>query len=77
MATSFDDRMAIAGEVRDFYNTATRFADGRLVARSDRPPQPNHQQQLECACEICRDALTEVVDENCGRDSNGGLVTLV
>ena len=30
MATSFDDRKALAREVKDFYNTASRFAHGRV-----------------------------------------------
>ena len=76
MARSFDDRKALAREVKNFYNTASRFAHGGLVVRNDRPPQPNHQQQLERAREICRDALIKVVEENRGRDINVDFVTL-
>ena len=76
MATSFDDRKVLAREVKDFYNTASRFAHGGLVVRHDRPPQPKHQRQLERAREICRDALIKVVEENRGRDINVDFVTL-
>ena len=76
MATSFDDRTALAREVKDFYNTASGFAHGGLVLRNDRPPQPKHQRQLERAREICRVALIKVLEENQGQDINVDLVTL-
>ena len=76
MATSFDDRKALAQEVKDFYNTASGFAHGSLVVRSGKPPQPKHQQRLARTRDICRDALIKVVEEHQGQDINVDLVTL-
>ena len=75
MATSFEDRNTLAQEVKDFYNTASRFAHGGLEVGNDEPPKPKHQQQLDRAREICRDALIRVVGENRGEDIDMDLVT--
>ena len=76
MADSFDDRLAIAREVKDFYNTASGFAHGSLVVRDDRPPKPKHQQQLERARQICRDTIIKIIEDNTGEDIDVGRVTL-
>ena len=51
MATSFDERKAVVQEVKDFYNTASRFAHGDLMEPRHQPPDPKHRQQLERAAE--------------------------
>ena len=76
MATAFDERMAIASDVKDFYNTASRFAHGDLVVPADKPPEPKHLRQLERAKQICREALIKIVKENKGQDIDVNLITL-
>ena len=76
MATAFDERMGIAGDVKDFYNTASRFAHGDLVVPADKPPEPRHLRQLERAKQICREALIKIVKENRGGDIDVNLITL-
>lgn len=76
MAQSFNDRQTVARDVKGFYSTASRFAHGDLVAPSDRPSDPKHQQQLERARSICRDALIKIIDENKGSDVNVAQLTL-
>ena len=76
MATSFDERMSIVSDVKDFYNTASRFAHGDLVVPADKPPEPKHLRQLERAQQICRDALIKIVRENRGQDMDVNLITL-
>ena len=73
MAKSFNDRLAIAREVKDFYNTASRFAHG---SRADTPPEIKHQRQLERAQKICRDALIKIIDQNNGQDIDVNRLTL-
>ena len=75
MAKSFDDRIAIARAVKDFYNTASGFAHGSLAVSDDRPPKPKHQQQLSRAREICRDALIKIIELNRGQDIDVDRVT--
>ncbi|MCY4515488.1 MAG: HEPN domain-containing protein [Candidatus Tectomicrobia bacterium] len=76
MAHSFDDRMAIAKEVKRFYNTASRFAHGSMSVTDGSTPEPKHEQQLERARAICRYALTKIIEQNKGRDINVDRVTL-
>ncbi len=76
MATAFDERMGIASDVKDFYNTASRFAHGDLVVPADKPPEPRHLRQLERAKQICREALIRIVRENRGRDLDVNSITL-
>ena len=76
MATSFNDRMGIVSDVKDFYNTASRFAHGDLVVPADKPTEPKHVRQLERAQQICRDALIKIVKENRSQDIDVNLITL-
>lgn len=76
MAESFDERKAIAREIKDFYNTASGFAHGGLVLRDGRPPRQRHRQQLDRARQICRDAIIKIIEDNRGQDIDVGRVTL-
>lgn len=76
MAMSFDERMGIVSDIKNFYNTASRFAHGDLVAPANKPAEPKYQRQLERAQQICRDALIKVVKENRGQDIDVNLITL-
>ena len=76
MAKTFDDRVAIARAVKDFYNTASGFAHGSLAVPDDKTPKPKHQRQLGRAREICRDALIKIIEENRGQDIDVDRVTL-
>ena len=76
MAKSFEDRKAIAREVKDFYATASGFAHGSLSVRDDRPPKAKHERQLGRAREICRDALIKIIEDNRGLDIDVDRVTL-
>ena len=76
MAKSFEDRMAIVSDVKDFYGTASRFAHGDLVVSAGKSPEPKHQRQLGRAQEICRDALIKIVKENKGQDVDVSRITL-
>ena len=76
MAKSFDDRMVIVGDIKDFYNTASRFAHGDLVVPAGKSPEPKHQRQLERVREIARDALIKIIKENRGRDIDVNCITL-
>ena len=76
MAKSFDDRMAIVGDIKEFYNTASRFAHGDFVVKAGKSPEPKHERQLKRAQEICRDALIKIVKENSGQDIDVNRITL-
>ena len=76
MAKSFDDRINIVRDVKDFYNTASGFAHGSLAVPDDSPLKPKHQQQLSRAREICRDAIIKIVELNRGQDIDVNRVTL-
>ena len=76
MANSFADRLAIAEEVKRFYNTASAFAHGSMSVRDGRTAKPKHKQQLEHARAICRDALIKIIEENGGRDIDVTRITL-
>ena len=76
MATSFDERMGIVSDVKDFYNIASRFAHGDLVVPADRPPEPKHLRRLERVQQICRDALIKIVRKNRGQDIDVNFITL-
>ena len=76
MAESFDDRINIVRDVKDFYNTASGFAHGSLAVPDDSPLKPKHQQQLSRAREICRDSLIKIIELNRGQDIDVNRVTL-
>ena len=76
MAESFDNRKAIADDIKEFYGTASGFAHGSLAVGGDSPPKPKHQRRLERAQEICRKAIVRIIEDNRGRDIDVTRVTL-
>lgn len=76
MAKSFEDRTAIISDIKEFYRTASRFAHGDLVAPVDKSREAKHQQLLDRAREICRDALIKIVKEEGGCDIDVNCITL-
>ena len=76
MASSFEDRKAIAKEIKDFYYAASGFAHGRIEMSSGNNSISKKLPQLLRARNICRDALIKIINENMGLDIDVDHLTL-